>query len=577
MSVTAAVIRAEWREALSDGLSALTLLRGADLITGGLDYDGFEFDADAAFSDGSRLDEPAIDRIVDQDEWTARWARLFGDNPGKVPSMRHEQSKTRRLAGGVEIHQRAFVTRQNQSLTDVMKAEPTLSSVISAAPFAALDYMPDAKADRPGYRHPMGVAVRFAKQAVPSRPDVLAPVPMREDRKQTAPMWVLSAQIRNAIVAAKLAHPQLYAVTPLSREDSPAHLWQLWLRLHDGVTLAEVRKQASIIRRYLGSEYLRVGEDGDVITIVIGARPEKVEFVRPERTDEELAVMDWAQAFLDASVRKSEGLPPTLSAFRRLEKNPDVMIVDFALPSGLDTRRVKGVVDKLSGPTGFGSIQVQSGQGTGTVQIMCSRENPMPKAAPYDPETIAATPADQLPFAVGLDGEPVVFDVKQNTHLMVLGGQGSGKSVGLQAIINPAVMKDYEFYIADPMKGVADFQYLRGRSKAFVDTEVEDGGLFHVAAMLKAVYKKVAERKQLNMQHGVGNYRDLPSMCAPTRRWSSSTSSPRSSCWIRSRSRAWTRRSRPSGRRSWQRTERRKRSPSMSARSSARPVAWVSP
>jgi S-DNA-T family DNA segregation ATPase FtsK/SpoIIIE len=515
LSVPPAVIRAQWRDSLSEGLGALTLLRGSDVITGGFDYDGFVFASDAAFSDGSRLDLAALEKVVDEDEWTTRWARLFDDNPGKVPSMRHEASQTRTLATGVDIHQRAFVTRQNQSLADVMKTEQTLSSVLAAAPFAALDYMPDGRADRPGYRHPMGVAVRFSKQPVPTQPDVLPPVPMREDRKQTAAMWVLSAQIRGAFAAAKLAHPQLYAVAPLSSEDSPSHLWQLWLRLHDGVTLAEVRKQAPIIRRHLGSKYLRVGEDGDVITVVIGARPENVTLLRPESTDEQLAVMDWEQAFLDAGVRNAEGITPTLSNFRRLKKNPDVMIVDFDLPAGIDSRRVKAVVDKLAGPTGYGFIQVQPGEGAGTVQIMCSRENPMPKSAPYDPEVIADTDVDLLPFAVGLDGEPIVFDVKQNTHLMVLGGQGSGKSVGLQAIINPAVMKDYDLYVADPMKGAADFQYLRPWSKAFVDTEVEDGGLFHVVAMLKSVYTTVVERKQLNQQHGVGNYRDLPADVRP--------------------------------------------------------------
>lgn len=513
--VPPAVVRAEWLDGLAHAYGASALMRAGDLIVGGFDSDGFAFADDASFSDGRPVDEDAIMRLIDEDEWTTRWARLFDDNPGKVPSMRHEASMTRTLATGVEIEQRAFVARQNQSLTDVMKTEATLSSVLAAAPFAALDYMPDTKADRPGFRHPMGVAVRYSRRPVPSRPDVLPPQPVYTDRRQTAALWVLQAQLRQAFTAAKLAHPQVYAVEPLSTPDSPAHLWRAWARLHGGVTLAEVRKQSSIIRRHLGSEYLRVGEDGDVIVLVIGAHPDRCTLIDAEVIDEELAVMDWEQAFLDAGVRNSEGVTPTLAGFRRLEKNPEVMIVDFDLPSGLDTRRIKQAIDKLSGPTGYGFIQLQPVEDTGRARIMCSRQNPMPTKAPYDPDTILATGDDEIPFSLGLDGEPVVFDVKQNTHLMVLGGQGSGKSVGLQAIITPAVMKGYDLYVADPMKGAADFQYLRPFSRGFIDIEVEDGGLFHLAAMLKAVYAQVGPRKQLNMQHGVGNYRELPEQVRP--------------------------------------------------------------
>ena len=494
----------ELRGALQSDVLALD---GESLLVGGIDFEGFEFSAD------SGVTMTMVESARIEDEWRDRWSLLFDNNREKAPKIQSNLRRTMTLANGVEVHQEGFVARQSQPMKDLFACEPKLSSVLRAAPFASIVPAPDGKADRRGARHPMGLLVHWSHGAVPTKPDVLAPV---RGFQQAGNQWVLSAMLTWGFQAAKLAAPQVFDVEPLSSPSSPVHLWLVRARLYGGVTLAEVRRGAATIRRFLGSAYLRVGEGADsTVEIILGGLPSEVELERPQKTDPMIAALDWEQAFIDAGVKNSEGVTPQLVAFRRLELNDTVMVVTFRLPSGVTVSTVRAAREKLTGPTGFAFIQVSGTESANEVEIMCSVANPMPSLVPFDESYVLSTGADVIPFGAGLDGSPVVFDIKQNTHLLVLGGQGSGKSAGLQAILVPCAMKGLELFIADPMKGAADFQFLRPWARAFVDHDPNEDGLYRLAAMLRSVYQMVVERKAVNVAHAVGNYRDLPEEVRP--------------------------------------------------------------
>lgn len=487
----------------------------SECVLGLFDVDGFTFTDQAVLDSGKRLTLEDIENAQIKREWSARWTQLFDGNPGKIPTLKPNLRRSAKLADGTKVFQEGFVIRQGHPVKEffALESKGLLPTVLRAAPFVSLAYVENARSDRPGERHPMGLYVHWAHAQVPTKPDYVTPL---DSADQTANKWVLCALLRQGFASAKLADPQVFEVEPLSTVDSRSHLWRVGVRLYGGVTLGDVRRATPIIRRSLGSEYMRVGEGPDsTVNIVIGGVPESVEFERPYATDKLLADLDWEQAFIDAKVVNGEGVTPTLVSFERLEFNDKVMRVTFRLPSGVGVAEVRASVGKLSGATGYGFMQVKEVEGhADRVVIVCAEGNPMPTMVPYDPEFIMSSGVDVIPFGAGLEGEPAVFDIKNNTHLLVLGGQGSGKSVGLQALIVPALMKGLELFVADPIKGAADFQFLRPWSRIFVDEE--EDGLFRVAAMLRCVYQLVCERKRVNAEHGAGNYRELPEEVRPS-------------------------------------------------------------
>ena len=67
-----------------------------------------------------------------------------------------------------------------------------------------------------------------------------------------------------------------------------------------------------------------------------------------------------------------------------------------------------------------------------------------------------------------------------------------------------ALVRGWQVYVIDPVKSGADYRFARDRCHGFASTAVE------ATAVLRAVYAEVTRRKQLNADHGVGSYRELP-------------------------------------------------------------------
>ena len=230
-----------------------------------------------------------------------------------------------------------------------------------------------------------------------------------------------------------------------------------------------------------------------------GVRPEDA---RLADTDDRLRLeaLDWDQAWADSGVTGRAGLLPDLAGTAVLPRNPAVRVLDFDLPAGVDPTRIRRSLGKLRTATGNDYLQTQPST-AGTLRLLVARDNPLPELAPFD---FTSDRGGAIPFAVGVDGEPVAYDPALDPHLLLAGLTGAGKSCLAQGLVYGALVRGWQVYVIDPVKAGADYRFARDRCRGFAATPVE------ATAVLRTVYAEVARRKQLNADHGVGSYRELP-------------------------------------------------------------------
>ena len=437
-----------------------------------------------------------------EDTWDERWIEVMkmGTNP---PVMQPATSATAKLKNGTVIEHMAFVTRRGMPPHDFFNYEPKMSTVLNAAPFVTMTGYADPA--RPSQRHAQAFSLYWSSGTVPTRPDELAPV-----RGSKGPQWALAGRVNEAFKVARLAdRPEVASVTCLTKETSPKHIWKIDLYLHGGVTLAELRGAANKIKTHWGCQWLRIAHEQDkgMVSIVAGARPSQVRIAQDRHADY-LIKLDWDQVFLDSGVSGLGGVLPVLRRSGTLPKNPDVQVLEFELPPGLDFTAFTAARPKLESNSGNAFVEPRKIKDRpNAVQLLVCEVNPMPEKAGYDWEHIKASAL--IPFATGIDGEPVEYNFKLDPHLLIAGASGGGKSVLLQSLAFGALVRGYELYVADPTKGGADFKFAEPYAKAFTATP------FEAAAMMRGIYAEVVRRKDMNSAHGVGNYRDLPEDIRP--------------------------------------------------------------
>lgn len=460
--------------------------------------------------------EKELENLATEDRWVARWTDVqkMGAAPPRIEHATYQESE---LPNGTTLFRQAFVVRQGIDPTEYFKQEPKIATALSAAPFVAVTgFLIPGGGGRPAERHAQGFVVMWSERPVPGNPDSLAPDKQagpRSRAKNTAQQWVLSGRINSAFDASRLARPEIASAKCLTDSTSRGHIWRIALRLYGGVTLAEVRGYAQKIRQHLGSEWLRIEEAKDGCVIVAGVSPSSrgVKFASPEEKNREYVTqLDWEQAFSDAKVVGVGGVLPKLVGTSTLPLNEAVQVLDFKLPPGLDRATVKAATPKLMTATGNLFVEPRGVGGADTIRLLVSKESPLPSAASVDWDAVDDYAAEgKLAFASGVDGSPCLFDPKDSPHVLIAGASGGGKSVSLQVLLYPALVAGAELYVIDPTKGGADFQFAKPYSKAFAATVPE------ASAVMKAVYAEVLHRKNLNAQHGVGGYRDLPESIRP--------------------------------------------------------------
>lgn len=465
----------------------------------GLIYFGALFDDAAVWRSedtptGSRV---AMEQLSTEDEWISRWQQVLkqGSNP---PTIAHNTYAEKELKDGTVVHRVAWMTRVGIDPSEYRGLEPKLATSLNSAPFVAITGWPGS-GDRPGERHPQAFVIYWADAPVPSSPERVSP--------SAAAQWVIAGHINQAFDAARLARPEVASARALTKPDTKNHIWRVDLRLYGGVTLADIRGQAARLRQALGASWFRVAAAEDGATLYIGALPATAELRSPRHDRLRLAALDWAQAWVDSGISGVGGLVPELLESSTLPHNEQVQRLTFRLPSGVDPSKIKASLSKLKNSTNNEFIEVRQSEDASCVDLLVSETNPLPTRVPLD--FAAVDTADGLPFATGVEGEPVEFSFLDSPHALIAGLTGAGKSVLAQVILYGALVHGWECYVIDPVKGGADFAFAKDRSVAFAATPFEASGV------VKAIYAEVVRRKNLNAEYGVGSYLDLPEEVRP--------------------------------------------------------------
>ncbi|MFD6092833.1 FtsK/SpoIIIE domain-containing protein [Oerskovia sp. NPDC060338] len=444
-------------------------------------------------------------------KWTKHWADALKQGT-KGPLVQPGVISSAELANGTEVHCVPFAVGQGQNPLDFFGYEENLASTVNVAFITTTGFCPPTRGARPGERHNLGLTLLYSQAAVPMSPHLLAPSPGRSP--QQAQRWVLAGMVNKAFDAAKMARPEVVNVKAMSAARSRGHIWALTLRLYGGVTTADVRRKVQVIAQTWGVPWVRLGPASeDTITLFAGANPSSVTLADPATDEMRITALDWEQAWADAKVvNPVTGAVPTLTAADRLEHNDKVQVLDFALPQGISASQAKGALDKLRTNTGNSFILFRtSPDGAAAIRVLCSPQDPVPFPALCDFDIIDAGVEHELPFATGVEGQPVAFNTKTSAHALVAGTTGGGKSILLQNLIYGGIIRDWDIYIADPSKGAADFGFAEPYAKAIART------LEATAALMSLVYDEVKRRKDVNSQHKVGSFKDLPQDVRPAR------------------------------------------------------------
>ncbi len=451
--------------------------------------------------------ERALLKVRTEDLWRQVWKSSVKSG-ANLPVPQVATHKEGSLANGSVVHRMAFLVNDGNDPLEYKYpgVEGKLRSALglgrtSGTSLAAVTGYPDFKnGERPGDRHAQAICVIWSFDRVPGTPKDLAP-------SSPADQWILASIVNSAFSERKLAHPEIVAVRCLTRTSAPEHAWEVQLRLYGGVTTGNVRAAAGKIADNLATPWVRVSDAPDGCILYVGVVPDAESLASPEDANL-VAALDWEQAFLDAHVVGSVGSVPTLVATSHLPHNQAVQVLEFELPPGVDKTRIKMALSTLRAGTRNAYLNVlDSENGPAYVTIQASVENPLPQMVPFDFD--AADQSVGLTFATGVDGEPVEFVPRVETHLAVIGAQGQGKSVSGQALLYGAAIKGFEIFVIDPMKGAADFKFLEPYARAMALT------IHDAAATLKAIYEDVVRRKNLNSQYGAATIYDLPAEVRP--------------------------------------------------------------
>jgi hypothetical protein len=443
-----------------------------------------------------------------EDEWRGRWGAVLkqGVNAPKPELSLYAEDRLVTDRGSVTVYSQPFVTLSGEDPAQYRNLEGKLKATLRGAPFVAVTGYA-GQGDRRGERHAQAFVVTWAYDAVPSGPQSLPPQP---PAGAAAATHVLGGRFNDAFVAARLARPEVTEATCLTaRSSTRRHIWRVGLRLHDGVTLSDVRGMSERIRGSLGSPWLRIEPSPEGCTVYAGALPRTAELARPAHDMPKLVALDWEQAFNDSKVSGVGGQLPVLRGTSNLPHNEQVQVLDFDLPPGVASSDVRAAVEKLKTATENAFIDVRAGTGgASTIRLLVCRDNPLPTSVPFAFDVVDEQ-EDGIPFATGVEGEPVVFYPKDSPHALLAGVTGAGKSVLAQAFLYGFLVQGAELYVVDPIKGGADFAFAKDHARAFATTA------FEAAGVLKVVYAEVVRRKTLNAQYGASSYLDLPPEVRP--------------------------------------------------------------
>jgi len=441
--------------------------------------------------------------------WEPKWSQSIKMSQ-KPPDWHPAGHNESRLADGTVIIRDGFLVKDGDHPEKFFDAEPGLRSALTSAGFCSVTGWP-VQGARPGERHPATLAVWHAAQGarIPTTPEAVTPPAGRSSL--LAETAVLAWITNRAFEEQRLKRPEVVSVEPLTTPRSRRHIWKIQVRFYGGVTLADVRKKALNLTSAFGVPWLRVMPAEDGCVIVAGCEPDEATLARPDVTAGFLESLDLEQAFVDAGVVGRGGLTPTLLDQGTMPRNPEVRVLDYALPAGLEMARVRGALGALRTNTNMEFLSPGPGvHGAASMRMLMARGDPMPQNVGFDWDHDYAS--GQIAFGAGIDGEYVTYEPKVDPHLMLVGSSGAGKSASAQNLITGLLLSGAHVAVVDVQKKCADFRFAQEWTMAQATT-VPDA-----LAVMEAAYAEVKRRAELNGQHGVGSTRDLPAHLRP-RAW----------------------------------------------------------
>lgn len=394
---------------------------------------------DVEYIPESGLELEYVQQRLTEKVWERRWETTLQQN-ANPPTVRFEVTRDAelpsRFGGGAVIHEQLFACREGLSASEtyidpVRPLEGFMAASMSGASMVSIVGWP-ATPRQYGTRHSLLFLVRWAEKPVPERPQEVVPAERPRGIDTDASVWLIAHLVNQSFIAkaVKLPKPEVSAAECLTVPSSPKHVWKVKLSLYGATTLADIRKKADSIQAQLGAPWLRVREDEDgEVWLYMGDPSSSAKFRRGG--ENEIANLDFEQAWLDSSVKNRSGRTPQLVKMEPLKTNPDISVLDFSFPPGLDFQRVKSAREQLRANFRAEFVDVVPIGSTG-VKMFMAKEDPLPKMAgvPWDD-----LPSTNIAFGVNALGEQVFFDIEDSPHLLILGSSGSGKAQPLTARI----------------------------------------------------------------------------------------------------------------------------------------------
>ncbi|MEK6345332.1 MAG: hypothetical protein V4737_16080, partial [Curtobacterium sp.] len=468
-----------------------------------------DVDVDRAVFEDPRMTE-RLASLAWELRWKQRWRDIFKTNERSIPVPQWAAKQDAVLAlpdGDVEIHAAPHMSAQGDEIGLFMSSvvAQKLPTTLASAPFCTVVGWPDGVV--PGGRNPQAFTVLWSDRPVPNDPTKIP-----GNVSKVAARWALASAVNAAFDAAKLPRPEVAAALPMTRRGSDS-IWRVQLRLYDGVTLDAVKRALTKMRLQMGDPRWLIATRGEYgCDLFVGAHPnaDGLRFVS-RAAKHQCMVADLEHAFTAAGLDSPfDGSAPALQSIEQLASNEQVTRMVFAIPSrmGFGAFQEQKALGKLRSATGNAFFEVRPADSPAEFVVLASEVDPMPTPAPFMWDLVDEHPR-RVPFATRVEGSPCVWDLELDSHLLVLGQNGSGKGVAMTAIATPMMVNRWDVFAADPIKGFNDFApldpWLRSRCTTYEQT----------AALMRHLVGVIGERKELNAAHGVANVRDLPDEVRP--------------------------------------------------------------
>lgn len=408
-------------------------------------------DFDVAFLEEAPFDVPKgkpldqyVKETIDDAKWAQRWRdalKLGQQPPVYQPATLQERPFESASGSSGSVNIAGFLVNQGVDPMEYRGLEPKLATVLKAAPFVAVLGYP-APGSAQGSRHPQAFRVAWSHSAPPKSPDLLPP------GDTLASTVLLGGMINRAFDSCRLARPEVMGrgLACLTSPSSQRHLWQVNLRLYDGLTVNDVRAKERNIQSSLQVPYLRIvaTDDRSEIVMILGEHHSRVKLATPEQTGFKLERNDWDTWFALAGVVAGGGERPVLVAKEPVDTSDHLIRYTFEYPPGLAYAMVKARADNLKTTAQVAYLNPQQIPGDAArFEVIVGEKFPLPERCGFDFDAATAMGRRMFPFAWGVLGKPVGWSIDDDPHQLISGGTGSGKELAYATILPTPVSERF--------------------------------------------------------------------------------------------------------------------------------------